>query len=87
MQTWGENYWETYAPVVNWLSVRVLLIISILHNLDTRSMDFILAFPQAKLDVDVYMDLPFGFESLREQQFPNAATRAVYRVTCRKLLG
>ena len=63
MQTWGENYWETYAPVVNWLSVRVLLIISILHDLDTRSMDFILAYPQAKLDVDVYMDLPFGFES------------------------
>ena len=24
MQVWGENYWETYAPVVNWLSVRLL---------------------------------------------------------------
>ena len=21
MQTWGQNYWETYAPVVNWASV------------------------------------------------------------------
>jgi len=62
MQTWGENYWETYAPVVNWLSVRTLMIISILHDLDTRSMDFILAFPQADLDVDVFMELPFGFE-------------------------
>ena len=21
MQQWGVNYWETYAPVVNWISV------------------------------------------------------------------
>ena len=22
MQQWGVNYWEAYAPVVNWISVR-----------------------------------------------------------------
>ena len=27
-QQWGIKYWETYAPVVNWVSVRFLLIIS-----------------------------------------------------------
>ena len=63
MQTWGENYWETYAPVVNWLSVRTLLIISMLNDLETRSIDFTLAFPQAELDVDVYMELPVGFDN------------------------
>ena len=62
MQTWGENYWETYAPVVNWLSVRTLLIVSILNDLDARSIDFTLAFPQADLDVDVFMELPVGFD-------------------------
>lgn len=61
-QTWGENYWETYAPVVNWLSVRTLLIVSMLNDLETRSIDFTLAFPQADLDVDVYMELPVGFD-------------------------
>ncbi len=25
MQTWGQNYWETYAPVVNWASIQILL--------------------------------------------------------------
>ena len=64
MQTCGENYWETYAPVVNWLSVRTLLTLSITHNLETRSIDFVLAFPQADLDVDVYMELPYRFEGL-----------------------
>jgi hypothetical protein len=28
MQTWGQNYWETYAPVVNWASVRLILAIA-----------------------------------------------------------
>ena len=28
MQRWGESYFETYAPVVNWLSVRFLLTMS-----------------------------------------------------------
>ena len=34
MQQWGVNYWETYAPVVNWISVRFLMI---LRTLWTRS--------------------------------------------------
>ena len=63
MQTWGENYWETYAPVVNWLSVRVMLALATIHDLDARSMDFVLAFPQADLNVDVYMELPYGFQA------------------------
>ena len=61
-QRWGVNYWETYSPVVNWMSVRLMLIISIIHDLPVRSVDFVLAFPQADLDVPVYMELPAGME-------------------------
>ena len=68
MQTWGENYWEAYAPVVNWLSIRTLLILSILNDLETRSIDFVLAFPQAELDIEVYMELPYGFEGPDKSQ-------------------
>ena len=60
MQQWGENYWETYSPVVNMLSVRLILIIAHVHNLDSKSIDFVLAFPQAELDVDIWMELPRG---------------------------
>jgi hypothetical protein len=42
------------------LSVRLLLAISHLHDLETQSIDFVLAFPQADLDVDVWMELPEG---------------------------
>eukprot|EP00957_Ditylum_brightwellii_P171525 13058082-Ditylum_brightwellii.AAC.1 len=44
---WGVNYYETYAPVVAWASVRTMLIMLKLYNLNTRSIDFVLAYPQA----------------------------------------
>ena len=60
MQIYGDTYWDTYAPVVNWMSVRLMLIFSEIHKLHTRSIDFTLAFPQADVKVDIYMDLPLG---------------------------
>ena len=60
MQQWGVNYWETYAPVVNWISVRFLLILSEIAGLESQAIDFVLAFPQAELDVPVFMELPVG---------------------------
>ena len=37
-QTYGVNYWETYAPVVNWTTVRLTMILSILHVRLLRNM-------------------------------------------------
>ena len=61
---WGVDYWETYSPVVNWISIRALLAIAQIHSLPSRSIDFILAFPQADLKEDVYMELPVGMTLL-----------------------
>ncbi len=63
MQTWGQNYWETYAPVVNWESVRILLAVAKIHGLSSKSIDFVLAFLQADLEVPVYMELPMDFDA------------------------
>ena len=52
MQQWGDSYWETYSPVVNMLSVRLILAIAKLRNLDSKAIDFVLAFPQADLESD-----------------------------------
>jgi hypothetical protein len=59
-QTWGQDYWDTYAPIVTWASVCLLLIVAKFHGLQSKSIDFVLAFPQADLDVPVYMELPVG---------------------------
>ena len=58
MQRWGKSYYETYAPVVNWLSVRFLLTMSIALDLDTRSIDFTMAYAQAPLKAPVYIEIP-----------------------------
>ena len=60
VQVWRENYWETHAPVVNWLSVRLLMTVASLHGPSSKSIDFVLAFPQAELDVDICMEVPSG---------------------------
>merc|ERR1711966_113489 len=57
MQQWGINYLETYAPVVNWISIRFLLVLGEIVGLESQAIDFVLAFPQADLDVPVYMEL------------------------------
>ena len=62
MQQWGDNYWETYSPVVNMISVRLLLAITKIYKLDSKAIDFVLAFPQAELDEDIWMYLPIGFQ-------------------------
>jgi hypothetical protein len=39
---------------------KILLIVAKIHSLESKSLDFILAFPQADLDIPVYMELPAG---------------------------
>eukprot|EP00957_Ditylum_brightwellii_P101883 7765480-Ditylum_brightwellii.AAC.1 len=52
---WGVNFYKTYAPVVGWASVRIMLEISKLYNLNTRSIDFVLAYTQADIKSTIYL--------------------------------
>jgi hypothetical protein len=61
-QQFGVNYFETYSPVVTWFSLRTLLTLSLLNNWYTRQSDFILPYPQAPIEFDMYMELPKGVE-------------------------
>jgi hypothetical protein len=61
-QVKGLNYWETYAPVATWPSIRLLLILALQRRWYTKQIDYVLAFPQADIEVDLYMELPKGFE-------------------------
>ena len=60
MQTKGVNYWETYSPVVSWSTVRLILILSLVLNWHARSLDFVLAYPQADVKTDIVMRMPKG---------------------------
>ncbi len=60
MQQWGVSYWEMYSPMVNMLMGCLLLTLCNIHGLESKSIDFILAFPQVDLDADIWMELPTG---------------------------
>jgi len=66
MQRSVENYWETYSPVVNNISVKLLLVIAKIHGLESKLIDFVLAFPQADLDIDIWMELLIGFQTIED---------------------
>ena len=46
-QTYGVTYWETFSPVVTWITIRIILLLTIINNWHSRQVDFVLAFPQA----------------------------------------
>ena len=61
MQEKGVDYFNTFAPVVNWNTVRFLLTLSIQNGWCARHVDYVLAFSQASCDTDIYLSLPSGF--------------------------
>ena len=61
MQMHGVNFWDTYAPVVTWPTIRLILILSLLFGWYTAQVDFVLAYPQADAECDLYLGIPRGF--------------------------
>jgi hypothetical protein len=59
-QVYGVHYNETYSPVVAWPMTRFFLTQSLLNNWTTKQIDFVLAFPQAPVERDLYMEIPKG---------------------------
>jgi Reverse transcriptase (RNA-dependent DNA polymerase) len=54
-QVKGVNYWETYSPVASWASIRLIMNAAVLQGWDSRQLDFVLAFPQAPVETDIYI--------------------------------
>jgi len=73
----GVDFFDTYAPVTNWTTVRIMLIMSLILNLSTKQVDYTAAFVHADIDepphfhemsmeeqtqTGVYIEMPRGFE-------------------------
>jgi transposase InsO family protein len=58
----GIHYTDTYAPVASWNSIRMLLTLTAVHSWHTKQLDYVLAFPQAPVEKELYMAIPKGFE-------------------------
>ena len=50
----GIDYFETYSPVVSWLTVCLVFTIALLLKLQSIQVDYTAAFPQAPLTDNVF---------------------------------
>lgn len=62
MQIAGVDFFDTFSPVVSWSTVRLLLIISVILELETKQVDYTLAFPQAPILEPTFIEMPIEFE-------------------------
>ncbi len=58
----GIHYDQTYSPVVAWPTTRFSLIQPLLKGWHTKQLDFVQAFPQAKVERVLYMEIPKGVD-------------------------
>jgi hypothetical protein len=61
-QTYGVDYWETYAAALKWRSIRFFLTQALINKWHTRQLDFVLAYSQADVECDLFLKIPQGFE-------------------------
>ena len=52
--------WMTFAPVVLWTTVWCVFILALLLGWQMRSIDFVMAYTQAGVKTDIFMQLPAG---------------------------
>jgi hypothetical protein len=59
-QTYGVDYWETYAPVATWATIRCIMMLAAQQNWKTKQLDFVQAYPQAPAQTEMYVEIPKG---------------------------
>jgi len=64
-QTERVDYFETYAPVVQWSTIRTMHILSDACKWKSKQVDYELAFLHASLEDDVHVDMPRDFQQPR----------------------
>ena len=61
LQREGVDFFDTYAPVVQWSTIRLLLSMVLTEGWATRQVDYTNAFAQANLKEEVYLEFPKMF--------------------------
>ena len=58
----GQDYDETFSPVAQYRSLRILLAIAAQYDLDLHQMDVVSAFFNGKVEHEIYIQQPEGFD-------------------------
>jgi hypothetical protein len=60
-QTYGVDYNETLAPVIKFTSIRCILALATLEDMEIHQMDVKTTFLNGKIEEEIYMEQPQGF--------------------------
>ncbi|GJX40899.1 retrovirus-related pol polyprotein from transposon TNT 1-94, partial [Tanacetum coccineum] len=63
----GLDYFDTYSPVTRITSIRMILVIAALRNLEVHQMFVKTAFLNGDLEEEIYMNQPEGFIALGQE--------------------
>jgi len=60
---WKTGVWnELFRDlcIVTWFAIRLMIVMGIIFNWALHQVDFVMAYPQAPIEMDIYMELPQG---------------------------
>jgi Reverse transcriptase (RNA-dependent DNA polymerase) len=79
----GVDYEETYSPVVDAITLRFLISLTITENLQMRLIDVVTAYLYGSLDNDIYMKVP---EGLKMSEAFKSKPREIYSIKLKRSL-
>ena len=57
----GLDYFDTYSPVTKITSIRLLIALAVVYDLQIHQMDVKTAFLNREMEEEIYMEQPEGF--------------------------
>jgi len=60
-QTYGVDYNETFVPIEKFTSIRCILALVALENMEIHQMDMKMTFLNGELEKEIYMEQPQGY--------------------------
>jgi len=77
-QLYGIDYNQTFAPVVKFTTIRLLLALVAAFDLECEQMDVVTAFLNGDLEEDIYMQIPEGLRTAENQELVCKLNKALY---------
>jgi hypothetical protein len=85
-QVFGMTYYDMYAPLVTWFAIRLMIVFSILFDWSLRQVDFVMAYLQASIEMDMYMEIPQGIH-LKNGNFKDQVLKLLANLYGQKQAG
>lgn len=77
-QVFGQDYDEIFSPVVRFESVRTICALAVQHNFFLHQMDVNAAFLNGKLEEEIYVKQPEGYEVKGKEDYVCKLNKSLY---------